>query len=468
MTLDLHRLLEEHRGLDLALLESYVNPRFARVLRLLGFDPTWVRGSGAHLWDERGDDYLDMLAGYGVFGVGRAHPGIRDAIRQYLDLESPNLVQMGSQLLAGVLARRLVEDVAPAGLDTVFLCSSGAEAMETAFKLARCATGRPRMVFCENGYHGSTLGSLSACGLEEFKEGFGDLLPAAQVPFGDADALEAELRRGDVAAFAVEPVQGHGVFVPPSGYLPRVRELCDHYGTVWIADEVQTGLGRTGKLLACEHWGVTPDVLTLSKALSGGFCPVGAVLFRRRIYDRVYSSLARSTIHSSTFSQNDLAAVCALATLDVLESEDLVERSARVGAHLLRGLEALRERYDLITGVRGLGLMIGIELGLPRPADRNGSGLRSFGLRVGWKAMRGIEPALLCQSVLVPLMMDHHILAQVAGRHLDVIKLTPPLVLTEAEADRFLAAFEDVIAGAHRVPGAFWKVGTRLARAALG
>jgi ornithine--oxo-acid transaminase len=458
MSFDLKEIIGRHQGRQLSLLSEYINPQMAKVLKILGFDPAYVRGQGAHLWDDRGNDYLDMLAGFGVFAVGRSHPGIKEAIRQYLDLDSPNLVKMGTQLFAGVLAEKLIEEFAPPGLDTVFFCNSGAEAVDGALKFAHAFTGRKKFLYCDHGYHGLTLGALAVNGCREFRADYEGLLcGATAIPFGDTARLETELAVGDVAAFIVEPIAGHGVFIPPDDFLPRARELCTRYGTLLIADEVQTGFGRTGKLFACEHWGIVPDIMTLSKSLSGGYCPIGAILYQRRVYDRVFSSLDRCMVHSSTFSQNDMAAVCALATLEVVREERLIENSAEVGGYLLDRLLVLAQKYELVREVRGRGLMIAIEFGQPQ----------SLALKTGWKMIRGINRDLFCQSILVPLIMDHHILAQVAGHGKDIIKLIPPLVIDRQDVDRFIGAFDQVLAAAHSFPGPIWEVGSRLARTAL-
>ncbi len=458
MPFDLRQLIEHHQGEQHTLLSEYINPQMAKVLKLLGFDPVYVRGRGAHLWDERGNDYLDMLSGFGVFALGRSHPKVKEAIRQYLELDSPNLIKMGTQLLSGLLAKKLVNEYASPGLDTVFFCNSGAEAMDGALKFAHAFTRKRRVLYCDHGYHGLTLGTLAVNGCKEFRSDYEAVLSGGtEIPFGDAARLEAELARGDVAAFVVEPVIGHGVFIPPEDFLPRARELCTRHGALFIADEVQTGFGRTGKLFACEHWNVVPDIMALSKSLSGGYCPIGAILYPRKVYDTVYSSLDRCMVHSTTFGQNDLAAVCGLATLEVIREEGVVENSARIGAYLIDRLKGLAEKYELIREVRGLGLMIAVEFGPPR----------SLALKAGWKMIHGLDSDLFCQSILMPLMTDHHILAQVSGHGKDIIKLIPPLVLEQADADRFVEAFDHVLAGAHRFPGPIWDVGSRLAKAAL-
>jgi ornithine--oxo-acid transaminase len=456
MAFDLAELIQHNQGRQLRLLSDYINPQMAKVLKTIGFDPTYVRGEGAHLWDDSGNDYLDMVGGFGVFAVGRSHPKVKAAIRQYLDMDSPNLVKMGTQLLAGLLAEKLVEEFAPPGLDTVFFCNSGAEAVEGALKFAHAFTGRNRFVYCSNGYHGLTLGALMVNGCREFRGDYQQILRGGtEIPFGDAERLQTEIARGDVAAFVVEPIEGHGVFIPPADFLPRAREICTRFGTLLIADEVQTGFGRTGKLFACEHWDVVPDVMTLSKSLSGGYCPVGAILYPRKVYDKVFRTLDRCMVHSSTFSQNDLSSVCGLITLEILREEGIVENSDRIGRYLVQGLKDLAAKYELIREVRGLGLMIAIEFDKPR----------STSLKIGWKMIHGINQDLFCQSILVPLIMDHHIIAQVSGHGKDIIKLIPPLVFSESDADRFIGAFDQVLASAHRFPGPIWEVGSRLAKA---
>ncbi len=455
--LDIEALLERTAGHPTDLLSQHVNPSFAKVLRTLGFDVDYVRGEGAYLWDRDGTRYIDCLAGFGVFGVGRNHPVIRDAITRYMNMDLPNLPKFGAQKFAGLLAERLIE-LAPGQLDTVYFCNSGAEGCETAIKYARAATGRPRVIYCKKGYHGLTLGALSCNGGVEFREGFGELLPWAEpVPFNDLDALEHELRKGDVAGFLVEPIQGKGVNVPSDDFLPRAAELCRRHSAVFIADEVQTGFGRTGKMFACEHWGVEPDIMVTSKALSGGFVPVGAVLSKRWIHNKVFSSMDRCMVHSTTFGQNDMAMIAGLATLHVLEQEKIVENSATVGGYLMQRLTALKDKYELVKDVRGKGLMIALEFGPPK----------SLKLKMGWSLLHKVDASLFPQAVLIPLMQDHRILAQTAGHHQDTIKLLPPLVLSKQDADEIADAFDATIDALHHFPGAAWEIGKRLTKTAL-
>ncbi len=451
-------ILSARGGEEMALNDAHLNPQLGRIVRTLGFDRRWVRGEGAYLVDDRGERYLDLLCGYGVFALGRNHPEVVAAIETVLEARTANLPQLGVTLLTGVLAEQLLAR-APASLDALVTANSGAEAIEGAMKLARAATGRPRILFADHGFHGLTLGALSLNGNPEFRDGFGPLLPGCdRVPFGDLDALERELARRDVAAFVVEPVQGKGVNLPPAGYLQGAQERCRATGTLLCVDEVQTGLGRTGRFLALEHWGLEPDLVTLAKALSGGFVPVGAVLASRAVMDRVFDGMERGVRHGSTFGGNDLAAAAGLATLRVLEQERLVEHAARMGELLLELTRPLVDRYPIVRDVRGLGLMWAIELGPPR-----GTGGRTL-----FRAVDRMQPGLYAQVVTVPLFHEHRVLCQVAGHGLNVVKALPALVVTEADVRAFAAALEDVVAAADRVPSAMASFGWRMARQAVG
>ncbi len=454
---DLAAIVRDHEDQALPLIEQYINPAFAKVLRTIGFDITYTRGQGAYLWDKRGRRYIDCLGGYAVFNVGRNHPVVRDAIKQAMDLDLPNLIKMGPYRLSGLLARELVK-IAPPGLDTVFFTNCGAEGVETAIKYSRAATGRARIIHCRKGFHGLTTGSLALNGGAEFRKGFGPLLPdTTQVDFNDLPALERELSRGDVAAFIVEPIQGKGVSMPDAGYLPGAAALCRQHGALFVADEVQTGYGRTGRMFACEHWAIEPDIMVTAKGLSGGYVPVGAVLSRRWIHEKVFSSLDRCVVHSTTFGQNDLAMAAGLATLHVLREERIVENAAAMGERLMAGLSELIDRYEMVQQVRGKGLMVGLAFQPPR----------SMTLKLGWKLLHKLDASLFCQAILMPLLADHGILAQVAGHHMDVIKLIPPLVLTAEDVDQIVAAFDAVIGSCHQFPGPVWEVGRKLAAAAL-
>ncbi len=445
------------RGADhAALYERYVNPQMARVLRAIGFDRTWVRAEGATLVDADGREYLDTLSGWGVFALGRNHPTVSKAIADLLDLGRANLVQMDAPLLAGLLAEALAAR-APAGLTAIHFTNSGTETAEAALKFARYATGRPRVVYCDNGYHGLTYGALSAMGADYFRDGFGPFLPGfTAVPFGDLAALERALAAGDVAAFVTEPIQGGGVIMPPPGYLREAKRLCERRGTLLVLDEIQTGLGRTGRLFALEHEGVVPDMLLLAKALSGGLVPVGALLLRPETYARVFPKMERCVVNSATFAENDLAMAAGLATLHVIDEERIIERAARAGERLRAGLERLGTESELVKEVRGQGLMLAVEFGEPR----------SRRLRLGWKAVHAVRDGLFAQMIVMALFERHRILAQTAGSAMEVVKLIPPLVVTDEQVDRIVGGLGAVLRDASRFPGGLWDLGIRLARLA--
>jgi len=439
-------MVNGRRGEAYDLHRRYLNPQFVRVLEVIGFNRNYSSAKGARLIDEKGQEVLDFLAGFGVFNIGRNHPLVAQVVREMLDADPPSMIQMDAGAISGLLAEALAE-LTPGDLDAVFFTNSGAEGVEGALKFARQATGRSGVVYCERAFHGLTLGALSVNGNEEFRARNEPLLPGCiPVPFNDLEALEKAFTENDVAAFIVECIQGKGVFVPDDDYLPGVRALCDQYGALLIADEVQTGLGRTGRMFAVNHWDVAPDILVISKALSGGFIPVGAVVTRREIHARIFDCMDRCFAHSNTFGQNDLAMAAGLATLHVILQEKLVENSARMGEYLMQGLEALAGRYDMLTQIRGKGLMIGLQFGEPK----------SFTLRNRWNLLHRMNQDLFCQIITMPLMQRHHILTQVAGHGLDTVKILPPLVIQKTDADYFLEALDSVLKKAHRFPGSAW------------
>jgi len=456
MAFDLLAELTSRAGSSFDLHDRYLNAQMVRVLKTIGFDRHYVRAEGAYLFDKAGTRFLDLLAGFGVFALGRNHPTVKQALIDVLSADLPNLVQMDVSLLSGLLAERLLSHTPHQ--EKVFFCNSGTEAVEGAIKLARAATRRSRLVFCDHAFHGLTMGSLSLNGDHGFRDGFGTLLPdTTRVPWNDLAALEGALAGKDVAAFFVEPIQGKGVNLPAPGYLKEAARLCKKYGTLLVADEVQTGLGRTGKFLACEHDELDPDLVLLAKALSGGFVPVGAVLGKKWIFDRTFDRMDRAVVHGSTFGKNNLAMAAGLATLAVLEDEGLMANAAIRGESLVRRLGALASKYELLKEVRGRGLMVALEFGPPR----------SLGLRAAWALLEKATKGLFCQMVIIPLFSRHHILSQVAGHDMYVIKLLPPLCLSQEDEDWIVSAFDDVIADCHKVPSSVWDLATTLAGHAL-
>lgn len=452
----LDRIAERQRD-NFSLHAQYLNPQMVNVLKTIGFDRHYVRAEGPYLFDDQGDRYLDLLSGFGVFALGRNHPKVVQTLQEVLTAELPNLVQLDVSVLSGLLAEKL-QQITPPGLDRIFFANSGTESVEAAIKFSRYATGRSKIVYCEGGYHGLTMGSLSATGDPHFREGFGPFLPDfIEVPFGDLAALEKALSRKDVAAFITEPIQGHGVWIPEASYLPGAAALCRKYGSLFIADEVQTGLGRTGKWWAVEHFGVEPDLLCMAKALSGGFVPIGAVACRPWIFEKVFNRMDRAVVHGSTFGKNNLAMAAGLATLDVLETEGWIDHAAQMGRQIVADLQPLVSQYECLKAVRGLGMMMALEFGEPR----------SLTLKMSWKMLETANRGLFSQIITVPLFTRHRILSQVAGYGMNVVKFIPPLTLQESDRRWIVEAVTDVVADAHRVPGAAWEFGKTLATQAM-
>ena len=452
----LEALLDSRRGEDLDLWARTINPQFVRVLRTIGFDRTWVRSDGAHLYDAEGTRYLDLLGGFGMYGVGRNNPRIRAALVEALELETPGMLAMGTTLLPGLLAEELI-GLAGGRIERCLFTSSGTESVEAAIKLGRAATGRERVLSAEHGFHGLTLGSLSANGNEEFTARFRPLLPGFdQVPFGDLESLEQQLRREDVALVLLEPVQGKGIHVPPDGYLEGAQELCRRYGTLFCVDEVMTGFGRTGRMFAFQHWGLEPDLVTVAKTLSGGYVPVGALLMARSVHEAVFDSMSHAMSHGSTFAPNELGMAAGLATLHELREQRLVEQSARLGERLLELTRPLVDEFEVVREVRGRGLAWAIEFGEPE-----GGGRRTY--RMIERAQRG----LFAQLVVVPLFTKHHILSQVAGHDMAVIRILPPLVVTDEDIEEFVDALRTTIKSAQRMPTSLTKFALTAASAGL-
>jgi ornithine--oxo-acid transaminase len=423
-----------------------VNPQWVRLLDLLQMNVTYRRCSGAVLTTSEGRRILDFLSGYCVHNTGHNHPAIVAALKEELDREGPAMVQSQAAELAAELAERLLAH-AGGPLSRAFFCSSGSEGVEAAIKFSRAATGRAALLYAEHGFHGLTCGALSLMSDRFWNQGFGPLLPGTQaIPFGDLDALAERLATRNFAAFIAEPIQSEaGIRIPDERYWKEAQNLCQYYGTLLVLDEVQTGLYRTGPFLAAHHYGAEPDIVVLAKALSGGLVPVGAVLTTEEVSDAVYSSLGRALIHTSTFSENNLAMRAGLATLDVLEEERLGERAARIGARLVRQLREALGGYEMVKQVRGQGLLCGIEFAAPR----------QFRLRAAYEAFRRVHPAMFGQVLVMRLFRDHGILTQICGNHFMVLKVAPPLVIDETQIQAFVRAIRQVMEEAHQSKG-FW------------
>ena len=435
-----------------------VNPRMADAVGAMGFDRRFTRGEGPYLYDAAGERYLDFIAGYGAFFLGRNHPDVARALHTAIDSDLPNLVQMDTCALAGLLAGALLE-VAPRSVEMAYFASSGAEAVETAIKFSRRHTGKRRILYLENAFHGMTCGALALNGTPEFRAGFGPLVPGTTaIPINDVPALTAELAAGDVAAVFVEPIQGQGITALDAGYARALQALCAQHRALVVADEVMTGLGRTGRWFACEHTGLQPDLLLVAKTLSGGFVPVSAVLMRRAIYESVYSSMDRAGVHFSTFSQNKLAMAAGLAAMDVLATQRLPERAAALGATFATKIDELRKRHDHLGPLRGAGLMLGVELRPPPGLLR----------RLDWIAAHRVSGSLFALKIAMDLLADHRILTLPSGRDTDVVQLLPPVVIDDAAVDAFVTALDDVLTKATKFPGVFLGVAAKLTQHALG
>lgn len=345
--------------------ETYVNPALARLFRLAGQAAVEVSAEGMFVRDSAGNEYLDCLGGYGVFGLGHRHPAVVRAVKKQLDEMPLSSKLLFSKPLADLCC--LLAEIVPGNLQYSFVCNSGAEAVEGALKLARLYTGRSKIVAMDNAFHGKTLGALSATGRPVFTEPFHPLLPGFQhIPYGNAVAAQAAVDTR-TAAVLVEPIQGEGgVVVPPDGYLKELRRICDDAGALLICDEIQTGLGRTGKMFAVEYEEVVPDILLIAKALGGGIMPIGAFCASAEVWEPFIQD---PLLHTSTFGGNPLACAAAVAAIHVLQEEDLPQRAFASGEVLRSELACIAMRYpEVIREVRGKGLLLGLEFFCPGTA----------------------------------------------------------------------------------------------------
>lgn len=436
---------------------EHVNPQWVRLLELLEMNVRYERCLGAELFTADGHRILDFLSGYCVHNVGHNHPAVVAALQSELSRSGPAMIQTHVAELAGDLAEKLCSR-AGGRLSKAFFCSSGSEGVEAAIKFARAHTGRTGILAAEHAFHGLTCGALSLMSDEFWSGGFGPLLPETRfVPFGSIDALERELRSKRFAAFIVEPIQSEaGVCIPDKDYLRAAESLCRRFGTLFVLDEVQTGMYRTGPFLAAHYFGVEPDMVILAKALSGGLVPVGAVLMSDDICDSVYSSLPRAFVHTSTFSENGLAMRAGLATLDALEREQLGKRAIECGSYLSDKLTQSLRGFDMVKQVRGVGLLMGIEFQAPKQLK----------LRIPYEAFSAIHGGMFGQIVVMRLFRDWEFLTQVCGNNFMVLKVAPPLVVDKSQMDAFVTAVSGVVELANS-PGTFWSEALGLARRAF-
>ncbi|SEG11736.1 putrescine aminotransferase [Caloramator fervidus] len=413
--------------------KEYINSSAVQLLSLLDFDKHFVKAEGTKVYDEAGNEYIDFLGGYGALNVGHNNPDIINEIKKVIGL--PNILQASIYNMAGVLARNL-SLITPGDLKRTFFANSGAEAVEGALKLARIASGKSRIIYCLNSFHGKSFGALSVTGREKYRTPFRPLLSETYpVPFGDEKALEDALKMGDVAAFILEPIQGEGgIIVPPKGYLKKVRQLCDKYEVYLIIDEIQTGFGRTGYMFACEEEGVVPDIMCFAKSLGGGIIPIGGYITKDEIWKKAYGSIDKAFLHTSTFGGNTIACAAGIATIKYILENDLPNKAKEKGEYLLKRLNDLKEKYPIIKEVRGKGLMIGIEFKEPK-------GVLDF-LTLG--KLSEISKEYFASLVAGKLMNEYRIITAYTLNNPNVIRIEPPLTISYEEIDKLLYSLEDI------------------------
>lgn len=418
-----------------SLYKSYVNPGYVTLLGMLDFDKKFVRAEGVSVWDEDGVEYLDFLGGFGALNFGHNHPYINAALERVAHL--PNLLQVTLNPLVAALGHNLAK-ITPGNLTHTFFCNSGAEAVEGALKLARAASRKQKIIFCERSFHGKTMGALSVTGKDKYQAPFRPLIPSCEpVPYGDLEALEMKLREGDVAAFILEPIQGEGgVNVPPPGYLKEARKLCKKYEAYLIVDEIQTGFGRTGTVFACNHEDVVPDIMCIGKSLGGGVMPLAAFTTTEQIWDRAFGGFDKCQIHTSTFGGNTRAMAAGIAAIRIMIEEDLSSQAREKGEYLIRGLRLLQEKYpSFIKEVRGKGLLIGVEF--------NSLSKGAINKITGGKINR-IAEEYFAALVAAELINKHHIITAYTLNNPNVIRFEPPLTISKEQIDRLLLALEDI------------------------
>ncbi|SHJ91813.1 putrescine aminotransferase [Anaerobranca californiensis DSM 14826] len=394
--------------------ETYVNPAMARLFRFMGLATIEEKAEGIYIIDNNGKKYIDCIGGYGSINLGHCNREVIDACKEQMDKMPLSSKVLINSKLAELCA--LLGEITPEGLQYSFICNSGAEAVEGALKLAKIATGKSEIIATKGGFHGKTLGSLSATGRELFRKPFEPLLPGFKhVPFGDLKAIE-EAITPDTAAVIIEIIQGEGgVIVPPEGYIVGLRELCTQKGVLLIVDEVQTGMGRTGKMFACEHFNITPDILCLAKALGGGVMPIGAFISTEKLWEKFIEA---PLLHTSTFGGNPLACTAAIKTIEILKRDNIVEKVWEKGQYFINRLLKLQEKYpNVIKEVRGMGLLIGLEF------SKEGIG-----------------------GMLMSEVIDRGLLVAYTLNNEKIIRIEPPLIITKEEIDKVVEILDEAFA----------------------
>lgn len=408
-----------------SLFSRYVNPEMADLLKLADIDKRFVRAEGIFLYDEEENRYMDFTAGYGALNLGHNPLEVIEAVRKARTL--PAVLLAGFNPLMGALGSTLAE-LLPGDLSMTTFGNGGAEAVEIALKTARAYTRRKRFVSCNNAYHGLTFGAMSVCNHQKYHEVAGPLMDhCTSVPFGDAESLEKELRKEDVAGFIVEPVQGEGgANVPPKGYLKAAREICERYGTLLIADEIQTGFGRTGKMFAIEHENVVPDIVTLSKSLSAGIVPMSVSVTTEDIWKKAFGHREKFDMVISTYAGNPSACAAALKSIEIIRRENLSEKCAELGDYSKKRLIELESRNKLVKEIRGMGLLLGVEMTPPR---------------LGGNFLKDNLSAM----AITNLANQHHIITSYYDLDPAVLRFEPPLIVTKDQIDTALKAFDAVL-----------------------
>lgn len=415
--------------------KSYLNPTLVTMLTLLDFDKRFTKAQGIFVWDDEGNCYLDFLAGYGALNLGHNHPKVIEAVNKVDSY--PNILQIHLSALPAALAKNLAL-ITPGEMKHCFFGNSGAEAVEGALKIARAATRKDKIVYAEGAFHGKTLGALSVSGREKYKRAFEPLVPGCEpVPFGDLASLEEELANRDVAAFIVEPIQGEGgIVVPPRGYLKKAEALCRKYNTLLIVDEIQTGLGRCGKMFASSDEDVQPDIITLSKSLSGGLVPIGVYITTEKIWKKAYGGFDRCLLHTSTFGGNARACAAGIVAINVTIEENLASQAAEKGSYLLNKLSELKSKHKMIKDVRGRGLLIGIEFREP---------VKGWVDKLSRGTLNKLYKEYFASIVASQLMNKHRIISAFTFNNPNVLRLEPPLAVEYEHLDFLIQALDETL-----------------------
>jgi len=454
---DFKEKLDEYVRSSAHLSKRHVHPKMAKMFEVAGMTAVFERAQGQYLWDTEGQRYLDLLAGGGVFFMGRNQPAISEALSEILAMQLPNLSIVNASLLGGMAAEKLLELAGP-HFGKVIFANTGTETAEVCIRFARFVTRRRRFLYLENAFHGRTYGAISLCGDPALRQGQEPLMPTCTpLRANDIRQLRRELRYGDVAGLFIEPVQGMTCKVMDTAYLREAEALCKEHGTLFIADEVQTGLGRTGDWFVTSGLGVRPDMLSVSKTLSGGQVPVSAVMMSEEIYQKVYAQFQSGPFYFSTFAENNLAMAATIATLDFLKEQDAPAEAARKGAKIKEGLLALAERYDVIDRVEGKGLMLALYF---KDSKKALLGAEQKLLKLG-------DAAAFAAAVNVSLYQKHKILVQIPGVGVNAIKILPPVVITDEDITTFLNALDDTLAGFYNQRGPALELGKQMLTATL-